>query len=547
MVYFPCDSVNIEYIKIIDNVCHVELNEKTRLEVCHVVFPSNEQYFLKDHIVFGKDVTVSVIGKPTEHITNYGRFPDFDFDLIVIGGGSGGFQCAKKASKDGFKVALFNFVSPSPHGTEYGLGGTCVNAGCIPKKLFHIGGSHKSLMNDAKDFGWNLKPEEITHDWPKLQSSIQAYVSKLNWKHEGGLRNARVAYHHAFASFLDDHAIEAKYANGEIKKFTAKNICIATGSRPKSMGIKGEEHCITSDDLFYLTKSPGKTLIVGGGYIALETAGILATLNHDVTVSVRDKLLRDFDVESVSKVKTSLEKAGVKFLTSSHPKEVTKVDGRLIVQFESDKCEYDTVLLAVGRNPSLDRLGLSNIDVKPNNTARIDPKGLEKWGNIYAIGDAIHDRYQLTPVAIAEGKHVAMRLSGKSIKNIDYSMVPTTIFTPEEYGCCGLSEEHAISKYGSSDIEVYKKSVNVLDYQMGFQFSKHDQAFFKLVCVKSLGERIVGFHYVGPNAGEITVGISLAMKFSITKEDLDESIGIHPTLAEVVTQLERGVTKDTGC
>jgi thioredoxin/glutathione reductase (selenoprotein) len=547
VVYFPISSLVLDYFIRNETDFDIKVGELVVKGGCKIIFPSNELYYLKDHVSFMKEVTVTTIGKPTEFVTHYGHFPEYDYDLIVIGGGSGGFQCAKKAAKSGAKVAVFNFVESTPHGTHWGLGGTCVNAGCIPKKLFHQAGIHQTNLQDASDFGWKLNPKDLKHDWNKLQESVTSYVSKLNWKHEGGLRNARVKYHHAWATFIDDKTISAKFSNGEVKKFTAKYFVIAAGSRPKKMGIPGEDLCITSDDVFRLKKSPGKTLIIGGSYIALETAGFLSSLGYDVSSSVRDKVLRNFDTECAEKIQANLEKNGVKFLRPSEVTNVKKSENQLVVQFKESADLFDTVLIAIGRTPSTHKLGLEHIKAKMDTDGRILVNDLSVNGSVFAIGDVIHNKFQLTPVAIHEGKHVALKLFANSKKKMNYELIPTTVFTPEEYGSCGLTESQAVTKFGIEDVEIYKKSVNVLEYQMGFQFSKHDQAFFKLVCIKSLNERVVGFHYIGPNAGEITVGISMAMRFNITKDDLDDCVGIHPTLAEAVTQLEKGVVRDTGC
>jgi thioredoxin reductase (NADPH) len=289
-------------------------------------------------------------------------------------------------------------------------------------------------------------------------------------------------------------------------------------------------------------------LIVGGSYVAIETAGFLSSLGNDVTLSVRSQMLRGFDEESVEHVVDSLQK--VKILQPCQILNIEKIDNGLSVHMKHDSKEstttFDTVMTAIGRTPSISGLNLEKVGIKVEKDHIVVSDSLQtSISNVYSLGDVV-GIMDLTPVAIMQGKFIAEKLFKSSSKKLNYDFIPTTIFSPMEYGVCGITELQSFEKYGKDNVIVYKKSVNVLEFQMGFQHSNHQQAFFKLICLKNQNEKVIGFHYVGPNAGEITGGIAIAMKNNITKEQLDDCVGIHPTLSEIITQLEYGVTKDTG-
>lgn len=384
-VYFPIQSLKMEFFTSDEKKFTINVNQDIIRNACNIFEPPYELMHLKDHVTFSKDIEVIKIGKASEPVTNHRLYDEFDYDLLVIGGGSGGFQLAKKAAKLGAKVGLFNFVNPTKNSSQWGLGGTCVNVGCIPKKLFHQAGILGTSIKDSKDFGWKIE-NEIKHDWKLLQHNVKKYVSKLNWKHEGGLRNNRVKYYNAFATIEDTNTVLAKFEDRE-ERFSSKFIVLTTGGRPKPLDIPGAEYCIDSDDLFHLTESPGKTLVVGGSYVAVEVAGFLGMLGLDVTLAVREKMLRGFDEECVEKVKTSLTKNGVKILLPCSPVKITKKN-KLEVEFKDGKIEeYHTVINAIGRIPQTKGLGLENVGVKVDNDGFIQTKNLKASEDIYAIGD----------------------------------------------------------------------------------------------------------------------------------------------------------------
>ncbi|XP_066960197.1 thioredoxin reductase 1, cytoplasmic [Macrobrachium rosenbergii] len=477
----------------------------------------------------------------------------YDYDLIVIGGGSGGLAASKQAADLGAKVAVCDFVTPTPKGTTWGLGGTCVNVGCIPKKLMHQAAILGHELKDSREYGWGI-PEGVTHDWSKMVEAIQSHIGSLNWGYRVALRNKKVDYLNAYATFEDPHTLRTVDRRGKEKTITSDNFLIATGGRPRYPDIPGaKEYCITSDDLFSLPYAPGKTLLVGASYIALECAGFLAGLGYDTTVMVRSILLRGFDQHIAERIGTYMEQHGVKFIRGAVPTSIEQIEegspglyrvtGKT-TEGEEIVDEYNTIILAVGRDPCTSGIGLENINVElaKNGKVIVDNAERSSVPHVYAVGDIIEGGLELTPVAIQAGKLLAKRLYGNGKLLTDYINVPTTVFTPLEYGCCGLSEEEAINKYGEGDIEVYHSNYIPLEHTVAHR--PENDCYAKLICVTSENEKVVGFHVLGPNAGEITQGFSIGLKLGATKADFDNLIGIHPTTAEVFTTLN--VTKKSG-
>lgn len=477
----------------------------------------------------------------------------YDYDYVVIGGGSGGLASSKEAANLGMKVAVCDFVKPTPKGATWGLGGTCVNVGCIPKKLMHQAAILGHELKDSREFGW-ATPEKVEHDWNKMVEGIQNHIGSLNWGYRVALRDKKVEYLNAYATFVDEHTLKTVDRRGKEKNITADKFLIAVGGRPRYADIPGaKEHCITSDDIFSLPHSPGKCLLVGASYIALECAGFLAALGYDVTVMVRSILLRGFDQQIAEKIGTYMEQHGVKFIRGAVPTSVEQIEegapGKLKVTAkttagEEFDGEYNTVVMAVGRDPCTKGIGLDTVGLEMAKSGKIVVNSSEQTNkeHIYAVGDVIEGGHELTPVAIQAGKLLAKRLYGKGSLLTDYVNVPTTVFTPLEYGCCGLSEEDAIKQYGEEDIEVYHTSYQPLEFTVAHR--PENDCYAKLICVKSQNEKVVGFHILGPNAGEITQGFGIALKLNATKADFDNLIGIHPTCAEVFTTL--AITKRSG-
>uniref|UniRef100_A0A146MC08 thioredoxin-disulfide reductase (NADPH) n=2 Tax=Lygus hesperus TaxID=30085 RepID=A0A146MC08_LYGHE len=486
---------------------------------------------------------------------------DFEYDLIVIGGGSGGISAAKEAAAAKKKVALCDFVTPSPRGTVWGLGGTCVNVGCIPKKLMHRAAIIRQDMKDAIDFGWKLPGDilDITHDWGTMCTNIQTYISSLNDQYIQQLQANNVTFYNAKASLLDKHTVRMVDRKGLPREVKAKNIIIAVGGRPSHLDLpNAKELCITSDDIFSLKHPPGKTLVIGASYIALECAGFLKGLGYDVTVMVRSILLRGFDQECATKIEKYMTDYGVKFLKECVPTSVekyTEEDGKSLTwvkgQFNSgDHFEgmFDTVLVAVGRTALTKELNLDSvgIEVNPRNQKIVvNEKDQTSVKNVFAVGDVI-ERPELTPVAILAGKLLAKRLYKSGTELMDYKNIATTVFTPLEYGCIGLNEEEAIAQHGKENIEVYHSTFTPLESSLrSWGTEDTNNAFAKLICVKEQKEEyVIGLHILSPNAGEITQGFALGVRLRLTKAQFDGLVGIHPTVAEVFTTLK--VTKSSG-
>lgn len=526
-----------------------ELHEALKAKLARNTVP---QVFIKGQHVGGYDDTLAAYkdGRLQELLGK-----GYDYDLIVIGGGSGGLAASKEAARYGKKVAVLDFVVPTPKGTTWGLGGTCVNVGCIPKKLMHQAAIHGHLLEDSKKFGWDI-PQTVTHDWELMRENINNYIRSLNWGYKVALQENSIQYLNCYGTFLEGHKIKAVDKKGKEKLLTAANFIVATGERPRYPDIPGAtEYGITSDDLFSLKKSPGKTLVVGASYVALECAGFLAGIGIDATVMVRSIFLRGFDQEMAERIGQYMADHGVKIIRPCVPIKVEeveaddstrrlKVTSQMVDSEENIEEVYNTVLFAIGRDACTSGIGLENVGVNVNLKNGKLPNVNEQTNvpYIYGIGDVLEGRPELTPVAIEAGLLLARRLFGGSRIQCDYTNVPTTVFTPLEYGCIGLSEEDAIKKYGDENIEVYHSSFTPLEWTIAKR--GENVCYAKVICLIPEKEKIIGFHYLGPNAGEITQGFALGLRLGATKENLISTIGIHPTAAEIFTTLS--VSKRSG-
>ncbi|NXI71406.1 TRXR2 reductase, partial [Anseranas semipalmata] len=480
-----------------------------------------------------------------------------EYDLLVIGGGSGGLACAKEAAQFGRKVAVLDYVEPSPQGTKWGLGGTCVNVGCIPKKLMHQAALLGTALKDAQHYGWNIA-HPVHHTWSVMAQAVQNYVKSLNWGHRVQLQDKKVKYFNMKGSFSDPHTIRGLTKGGKETILTAEKIVIATGGRPKyPTHIAGAlEYGITSDDLFWLKESPGKTntkLPVFVFYhVSLECAGFLTGIGLDTTVIMRTIPLRGFDQQMASLVTEYMESYGTRFLKKCIPTKVEKLESnRLQVTWKNtdsgaeETDSFDTVMWAVGRAPDIETLNLETVGVQTNSeTGKIivDASEATSVPHIYAVGDITEGRPELTPTAIAAGKLLARRLFGQSSELMDYDNVPTTVFTPLEYGCVGMSEEKAVQCYGADNIEVYHAYYKPLEFTVAERDAT--QCYMKMVCSREREQRILGLHFIGPNAGEVIQGFALGIKCGATYPQLMKTIGIHPTCAEEITKLH--ITKRSG-
>jgi len=437
----------------------------------------------------------------------------YDYDLFVIGAGSGGVRAARMSAEFGARVAV----------AEAGqIGGTCVNVGCVPKKLFVNAAEFADEFRNAKGYGWQAG--KIEFNWDILLQNKNQEILRLNRIYERRLSDSGVKLIYGKATLLDAHTISV---NDKIH--SAERILIATGGQPVIPSIQGSEHAITSNEAFFLQKLPGRIVIVGGGYIGTEFAGIFNGLGCSTTLVHRDHfILRGFDEGTRQILSDEISKKGVTLARNSVVTAITKTDGQLQVQLESNtQLETDLVMFATGRQPNTSGLGLEQVGVKldQNGAIIVDQKFCSSVPTIHAIGD-VSNQHNLTPVAIAEGAAFASSVFGKQPAIVDYQIIPTCIFSQPNLGTVGLTEEQAREQYPT--ISVYKSGFTSLKHTLT---GSGDKTFIKLLVDNATG-RIIGAHMVGDDAGEIIQGIAVAMKAGATKADFDNTFGIHPTAAE---------------
>ncbi|XP_012632030.2 thioredoxin reductase 2, mitochondrial isoform X2 [Microcebus murinus] len=457
------------------------------------------------------------------------------------------------AAQLGRKVAVVDYVEPSPRGTRWGLGGTCVNVGCIPKKLMHQAALLGDMVLDARHYGWEVA-EPVPHSWKKMAEAVQNHVKSLNWGHRIQLQDRKVKYFNGIASFVDKHTVRSVTKDGKEALLSADHIVIATGGRPRyPTHIEGAlEYGITSDDIFWLKESPGKTLVVGASYVALECAGFLTGIGLDTTVMMRSVPLRGFDQQMSSLVTEHMASHGTRFLRGCTASRVRRLPaGRLQVTWEDrtsgkeDMDTFDTVLWAIGRVPETRSLNLekSGVETSPDSQKiLVDSRDATSVPHIYAIGDVAEGRPELTPTAIMAGRLLAQRLFGQSMALMDYDNVPTTVFTPLEYGCVGLSEEEAVAHHGQERVEIYHAHYKPLEFTVAERDAS--QCYIKMVCLREPPQRVLGLHFLGRGAGEVTQGFALAIRCGASYAQVTRTVGIHPTCAEEVVRLR--ISKRSG-
>lgn len=491
------------------------------------------------------------------HSTNHG----YDYDLVVLGGGSGGLAASKEAASLGAKVAVLDYVKPSPAGSTWGLGGTCVNVGCIPKKLMHNAALlSESSKVDTPHYGIGVSRAQAEewmgmsqdnshgdHSWETLKQNVQNHIRGLNFKYRVDLREKKVTYLNMLGKFVDDHTLETLDKKGNKGTVTFSRCLIAVGGRPTPIACEGGELAISSDDIFSLDRDPGKVLCVGASYISLECAGFLRGIGKDVTVAVRSILLRGFDRECADIIGKHMKAEGIKFREKVVPAKLEKVgeSDKIRVTFsDGESDEYDTVLGAIGRTGDTSTLNLDKVRIRPNEkNAKIQAVHEQTTTpNIYVIGDVMDGCPELTPVAIHAGKMLSRRLFGGSTQPMDYRNVCTTVFTPIEYGCVGYSEDDALEEFGKESLVVYHKYFVPLEWSISPTRSEA-RGFCKAIVNKHTS-KVLGLHYLGPNAGEVMQGFGTAMKLGCKYDDIIETVGIHPTTAEEITTLS--VTKESG-
>ncbi|MBC6419414.1 MAG: glutathione-disulfide reductase [Prochloron sp. SP5CPC1] len=437
----------------------------------------------------------------------------YDFDLMVIGAGSGGIAAARRAASYGARVGI---------GESGYLGGTCVNRGCIPKKLMVYSSRFPGQFTEAAGYGWH--PVSSKLDWLKMMLAVNQEVERLNGIYENMLQKSGVEIIPGYGKFIDSHSI----AVGE-RKITAEKILIAVGGRPvRPDNIPGIEHAIVSDDIFKLPIQPKKMVILGGGYIGVEFACIMQGLGTEVTLMIRsDKILRGFDEDLRTEIQTAMENHGIRILTNITSLEITQSRGGLEVKTGSQIVATDTVsLAATGRIPNLEGLALENGGVLVQNGAIVvDKYSRTNQEHIFAVGDCT-DRINLTPVAINEGRALADTQFGGKSRTMAYDNIPSAIFTTPEGATVGLTEAEARNQYG--EVKVYKSRFRPLYHTLT---GRDEKTMMKLI-VDSKTDKVLGAHMVGEHAAEIIQGVAIVLKMGGKKADFDATVGIHPTSAE---------------
>ena len=438
---------------------------------------------------------------------------DHQYDLFVIGAGSGGVRAARMSAGLGAHVAIAE---------DHHLGGTCVNVGCVPKKLFVYASHFAEDFENAKGFGWNVG--ESVFNWQTLIKNKNKEIQRLNGVYKRILDNAGVETIHGRAKIVNANAVEV-----DGQHITAERILIATGGWPDIPNIPGKEHIISSNEAFYLESLPEKIVIVGGGYIAVEFAGIFHGLGVDTTLLYRGPLfLRGFDHEIREILAEEMRKKGINVVFNANINQIEKNGDQLLATLEDgEQIKASQIMYATGRKPLTENLGLENVKVELNERGaiKVNDQYQTNVPSIYAIGDVI-DRVQLTPVALAEGMILAKHLYGNQQGEVDYHNIPTCVFSQPNLGTVGLTEEEAIEKHDL--IDVYKSKFRPMKYSL----SDNDEKTFMKLIVDRSSDKVIGAHMIGPDAGEIIQGIGIAIKAGATKKVFDSTIGIHPTAAE---------------
>ncbi|WP_313226186.1 glutathione-disulfide reductase [Stutzerimonas chloritidismutans] len=439
----------------------------------------------------------------------------YDFDLFVIGAGSGGVRAARFAAGFGAKVAVAE--------SRY-LGGTCVNVGCVPKKLLVYGAHYAEDIGQAQGYGWTI--DGATFDWKTLIANKDREIQRLNGIYRSILVDSGVTLLQAHARLVDAHTVEV-----EGKQYTAEHILIATGGWPHVPAIPGREHAITSNEAFYLESLPRRVLVVGGGYIAVEFASIFHGCGADTKLLYRGELfLRGFDGSLRDHLKDEMIKKGVDLQFNADIVHIDKqADGSLLATLEDGRTlEADCIFYATGRRPMLDNLGLekAGVALDARGFIAVDDEYRTSVSSILAIGDVI-GRVQLTPVALAEGMAVARRLfKPEQYRKVDYTTIPTAVFSLPNMATVGLTEEEAREQ--GYKVTIFESRFRPMKLTMTDSL---ERSLMKLV-VDAETDRVLGCHMAGPDAGEIMQGLGVALKAGATKQMFDDTLGIHPTAAE---------------
>lgn len=457
--------------------------------------------------------------------------PNFDYDFVVIGGGSGGVRASRIASGYGAKTLLIEGQSKHGPPNYSAIGGTCVNVGCVPKKLMVFASRYPSSIAESAGYGW----EGATHgsfNWETFMEAKDKEITRLNNVYSTYvLKKAGVEIAEGYGSLVDKNTVKIALSDGETRTVSAKTILIAVGGWPFKPNIPGIEHTITSNEIFYLKEQPKSIVIVGGGFIACEFAQIMEGLGTKVTLMYRkDLFLRGFDDDMRKHIYEEMKRnTSIDIQFNTNPTEIIKKeDGSFTVVTEKGNVDCDQVMYATGRKGKIDGLNLAEAvpDLKVEGSfIPVDEYSKTNIDNIYAVGD-ITDRMALTPVALMEGHSLADTLFGGMDRPVDHHMVASTVFTTPELGTVGYTEAEAVEKY--KDVTVFKTRFR----PMAHSFPKSEAYTMMKIIVDTATDKVVGCHIATDGAGEMIQGVAIAVKMGATKKDFDKTIGIHPTSAE---------------
>lgn len=447
------------------------------------------------------------------------------YDYIAIGGGSGGIASINRAASYGKKCAIIE----ARH-----IGGTCVNVGCVPKKIMWHGAQiAEAIKLYAPDYGFDVTVNRF--DYGTLVASRHAYIERVHGSYQRGFEKNQVDVIQGFAKLIDKNTVEVQLTDGSTKTITADHIVIATGGRPQRPDIEGQEYGIDSDGVFDLTDLPKRLAVVGGGYIGVEIAGVFNSLGTQTHLILRQqKPLRDFDEDIVDVLVDVMTNEGICFHTSTTIAKVIKNDdGSLDIHFNDsdDILTVDCLVWAIGRTPATDEIGLEAVGVAMNDKSfvKVDKFQNTNVSGIYAVGDIIENGVALTPVAVAAGRRLSERLfNNKPDEHLDYDLIPTVVFSHPPIGTIGMTQSAAIKAHGEAQIKVYHSSFT----PMYSAVTAHRQPCrMKLVCLGA-EEKIIGLHGIGFGVDEMIQGFAVAIKMGATKKDFDNTVAIHPTGSE---------------
>lgn len=446
---------------------------------------------------------------------------DYDFDLFVIGAGSGGVRASRVAAAHGAKVAVAE---------EYRVGGTCVIRGCVPKKLLIYGAHFAEDLKDARRFGWNVP--DCGFEWTVLRDNVLADVDRLEGLYGNTLESHKVELIKERATITGPHGV--RLASG--REVSARVILVATGAWPVVPEVEGAEHGITSNEVFHLPECPSRIVIVGGGYIANEFAGIFHQLGSHVTMVNRGSdLLRGYDAQIRDRLLQISMTKGINFRFNAQMERIEKNDdGTLCVRFASgDPVAADVVMFATGRRPHTDGLGLetAGVELTEKGAIKVDAYSQTSCESIYAVGD-VTDRLQLTPIAIREGHAFADTVFGKTPRTVNYDCVPSAVFSHPPLAGVGMTEAEARNKLGT--VKIYTSDFRPMKNVLA---GREERALYKMV-VDATTDRVVGLHMIGPDAPEILQAAAIAVKAGLTKQDFDDTVALHPSMAEELVLLK---------